>query len=176
MPDALPPLQGGCLCGQVRYEATPDHRDGYYCHCRMCQLAFGNTRAAFFNLRKSEVRWLGVPPTSYASSKIARRGFCGRCGTPLSFEFLEGERMDLSVGSLDEPGLLQPTEHFAVESRIDRWFHDDGLPQNRIADNAEIRQRWRDAYGDGVLPGLQAVRAAAQPGTMPASHAPEDPA
>ena len=97
----LPPMQGGCLCGRVRYEAAPTHRDGYYCHCRMCQLAFGNTRAAYINLRKDELRWLNGPPSYYASSKIARRGFCGRCGTPLSFEFLDSERMDLAVGSLD---------------------------------------------------------------------------
>ena len=108
MTEALPPLQGGCLCGRVRYEATPTHRDGYYCHCRMCQLAFGNTRAAFFNLRKDQVRWLNSPPSYYASSKIARRGFCGHCGTPLSFEFLDGENLDLSVGSLDEPDQLRP--------------------------------------------------------------------
>jgi hypothetical protein len=41
-----PPLTGGCLCGTHRYEARPRKREGYYCHCRMCQLAFGNTRAA----------------------------------------------------------------------------------------------------------------------------------
>ncbi len=157
MTDPLPPLHGGCLCGAVRYEATPDHRDGYYCHCRMCQLAFGNTRAAYVNLRKAEVRWLS-PPAYYASSKIARRGFCATCGTPLSFEFLDSDRMDLSAGSLDDPGLLKPTEHFAVESRVDSWFHDDGLPQSRIDDNARIQQRWRDAYGDAA-PGLQTVRA-----------------
>jgi hypothetical protein len=168
MPDPLPPLQGGCLCGSVRYEAAPDHRDGYYCHCRMCQLAFGNTRAAYLNLLKSEVRWLTPPPAYYASSKIARRGFCRQCGTPLSFEFLDSDRMDLSVGSLDEPGLLTPTEHFAVESCIGSWFHDDGLPRSRLDDNAVIQQRWRAGYGADVQPGLQAVRAArtmsAQPG------------
>jgi hypothetical protein len=157
MTDPLPPLPGGCLCGAVRYEAVPDHRDGYYCHCRMCQLAFGNTRAAYFNLRKDQVRWL-QPPAYYASSKIARRGFCSRCGTPLSFEFLDGERMDLSVGSLDEPGQLKPTEHFAAESRVESWFHDDGLPQSRIDANPRIQQRWREAYGDAP-PGLQTVRA-----------------
>jgi len=154
--DYLPPLHGGCLCGAVRYEATPNHRDGYYCHCRMCQLAFGNTRAAYLNLRKAEVRWQS-PPAYYASSKIARRGFCAACGTPLSFEFLDSDRMDLSAGSLDDPGLLKPTEHFAVESRVDSWFHDDGLPQSRIDENAHIQQRWRDAYGD-TEPGLQTVR------------------
>ena len=166
MTEALPPLQGGCLCGRVRYEATPTHRDGYYCHCRMCQLAFGNTRAAFFNLRKDQVRWLNGPPSYYASSKIARRGFCGRCGTPLSFEFLDGENMDLSVGSLDDPGRLRPNEHFGVETRIQSWHVDDGLPDSRLDANAGIVQRWRTAYGEDVEPGLDTVRQAG--GTMAA--------
>jgi hypothetical protein len=166
MPDPLPPIQGGCLCGRVRYEAAPEHRDGYYCHCRMCQLAFGNTRVAYLNLRKDQVRWLAAPPTYYASSKIARRGFCGRCGTPLSFEFIDSERIDLAVGSLDEPALLTPTAHFAVESRIAHWHADDGLPGTRLDTDARIQQRWRAAYGDAVQPGLAAVRDA---GTIDAS-------
>jgi hypothetical protein len=158
MTNTLPSLQGGCLCGAVRYEATPEHRDGYYCHCRMCQLAFGNTRAAYINLRKAQVCWLTPPPTYYASSKIARRGFCATCGTPLSFEFLDSENMDLSVGSLDQPELLRPTEHFAVESRIANWHVEDGLPGARIDENTTIRQRWRVAYGADVQPGLAATR------------------
>jgi hypothetical protein len=169
MTEPLPPLTGGCLCATVRYEATPAHRDGYYCHCRMCQLAFGNTRAAYLNLRKDQVRWLNGPPAYYASSKIARRGFCSTCGTPLSFEFLDGENMDLSVGSLDDPGALQPNEHFAVESRIAGWHADDGLPGSRLDEHVQIGQRWRTAYGDAVQPGLATVR-----GTMPLPARPED--
>jgi hypothetical protein len=156
-PASLPALEGGCLCGRVRYRATPDHRDGYYCHCRMCQLAFGNTRAAYFNLRKSEVQWLSAP-AYYASSKIARRGFCSHCGTPLSFEFLDNDRMDLSVGSLDDPSAMKPTEHFAVESRIDAWHAPDGLPESRLDTNERIAQRWREAYGEGVEPSLATTR------------------
>ena len=155
---ALPALEGGCLCGLVRYRARPDHRDGYYCHCRMCQLAFGNIRAAYFNLRKSEVQWL-IVPTYYASSKIARRGFCPHCGTPLCFEFLDSERMDLSIGSLDEPSAMKPTEHFAVESRIAAWHAPDGLLESRLDGNAQIVKRWRDAYGQSVEPGVAATRA-----------------
>jgi hypothetical protein len=156
---ALPALEGGCLCGRVRYRASPEHRAGYYCHCRMCQLAFGNTRAAYFNLRKSDVQWLGAP-AYYASSKIARRGFCSHCGTPLSFEFLDSDRMDLSVGSLDEPAAMKPTEHFAVESRIAAWHVPDGLPESRLDSNERIAQRWREAYGEGVEPGPAAARPA----------------
>ncbi len=171
MSDTLPSLAGGCLCGQVRYAATPTHRDGYYCHCRMCQLAFGNTRAAFLNLRKDEVQWL-TPPTYYASSKIARRGFCSHCGTPLSFEFLDSESMDLSVGSLDDPSQLRPTEHFSVETRIAGWHADDGLPGQRLDSNPRIAARWRKAYGEAVTPGLQALRAAATIDPSPLTRAP----
>ncbi len=153
----MPPLEGGCLCGRVRYRATPDHRDGYYCHCRMCQLAFGNTRAAYFNLRKSEVQWLGAP-AYFASSKIARRGFCSDCGTPLSFEFLDNDRMDLAVGSLDDPSAMKPSEHFAVESRIAAWHVPDGLPETRLDSSESIVKRWREAYGDGAEPGLATAR------------------
>jgi hypothetical protein len=129
--EPLAALTGGCLCGRVRYEATPDHREGYYCHCRMCQLAFGNTRVAYLNLRKGEVRWTAEAPAYRASSKIARRGFCRNCGTPLSFEFIDSARMDLSVGSLDDPSVVKPTGHFAVESRIAAWHVPDGLEENR---------------------------------------------
>jgi hypothetical protein len=153
---ALPALLGGCLCGAVRYEAHPDHRDGYYCHCRMCQLAVGNTRAAWLNLRKAEVRWLQAP-AYYASSKIARRGFCSHCGTPLSFEFNDSEFMDLTVGSLDDPAQLAPNSHYSVETRLAGWHADDGLPGHRLDTNARINQRWRDAYGDAA-PGLDTAR------------------
>jgi hypothetical protein len=156
--DPLPPLTGGCLCGAVRYRATPEHREGYYCHCRMCQLAFGNTRAAFVNLRKDQVQWLTAPPASYASSKLARRGFCANCGTPLSFEYVDSERMDLSVGSLDDPGAVKPSSHFAVESRIAAWHAQDGLAEQRLDAYEPLVQRWRTAYGDDVVPGLDAVR------------------
>ncbi len=154
----LAPLQGSCLCGTVRYEARPTHRDGYYCHCRMCQLAFGNTRAAFINLRKDEVRWTTREPSFYASSKFARRGFCERCGTPLSFEYLASQHMDLSVGGLDDPAAVTPVSHFAVESRIASWHAEDGLPGERLDEHLRLKERWQAAYGADVVPGVAATR------------------
>jgi hypothetical protein len=158
--DAAPAaLTGGCLCGAVRYTARPERREGYYCHCRMCQLAFGNTRAAFLNLPKARVAWTRGAPTLFASSAIAQRGFCHRCGTPLTFEYLDSDNMDLSIGSLDDPAAIRPTLHFAVESRIATWHADDGLAEERLDDHLKTSERWRRAYGDGVVPGLDATRA-----------------
>lgn len=150
-------LTGGCLCGRVRFEARPDKREGYYCHCRMCQMAVGNTRAAFINLRKDQVMWAGAVPAYYASSKIARRGFCSNCGTPLSFEYLDSDFMDLSIGAFDEPAAITPTLHFAVESRIAEWHADDGLPGKRLDESTKLTARWKAAYGEAVVPGVQAT-------------------
>ncbi|WP_298834409.1 GFA family protein [uncultured Piscinibacter sp.] len=161
MTDADPTtLQGGCLCGRVRYEVTPESDEGYYCHCRMCQLAFGNTRVPFLNVPKASVRWLTEPPKHYASSSFALRGFCPDCGTPLSFEYRESARMDLSVGSLDEPSRVRPVSHFAIETRIAAWHADDGLPGTRLDEHQRLMQRWKDAYGEGVVPGIAATRGA----------------
>lgn len=150
-------VTGGCLCGAVRYRAHTVSREGYYCHCRMCQLAVGNTRAAFFNLPKAQVQW-EREPSYYHSSKIARRGFCGKCGTPLTFEYLESPRMDLTVGSLDDPSLLKPASHFAVDTRIAAWHADDGLPGERFDEAPQLVERWKKTYGPDAKPGLETAR------------------
>ncbi len=106
------------------------------------------------------MQWLTPPPASYASSKLARRGFCANCGTPLSFEYLGSERMDLSVGSLDDPGAVKPASHFAVESRIAAWHVDDRLPEQRLDAYEPLLKRWRDAYGEAATPGIDTVRGA----------------
>jgi hypothetical protein len=159
MSEAIPQaLEGGCLCGAVRYQARPEKREGYYCHCRMCQLASGNTRAAFLNLPKSAVQW-ETEPKYYASSKFARRGFCGNCGTPLCFAYDDSARMDIAVGSLDDPAAITPVSHFAVESRIANWHAEDGLPGHRLDESTKLMDRWKKHYGNTVEPGVAATRA-----------------
>jgi hypothetical protein len=118
----------------------------------MCRKAFGNLFATFVNVKKADVQWL-TPPDTYAASKIARRGFCSHCGTPLSFEYLESDKMDLAVGALDHPEQLRPIAHVGVESRLPAFHKPDGLKEYRIADFDHIMKKWRAAYGDDVVPG-----------------------
>ncbi len=148
-------LTGGCHCGELRYEATVENNEAYYCHCRMCQLSFGNIFATFFNLPKANVKWLRHEPKYFHSSKIAQRGFCAQCGTPLTFAFHDSERMDLSVGSLDHPDLMKPVNHFAVEHRIAAFHTADGLPEARIDTNEFIKARWAKGYGKDFVPVLR---------------------
>jgi hypothetical protein len=153
MSDERVDLKGGCQCGAVRYTARAKNFDAYTCHCRMCQRAFGNVSAPFFNVPKADVTWEAGAPAYYESSKIARRGFCSRCGTPLTFEYHDSERMDLSVGSLDHPERMHPIAHYGVESRIASFHTPDGLKEVRIDDVEHIVRKWKEAYGDDAKPG-----------------------
>ena len=69
-------------------------------------------------------------PASYASSAEARRGFCGRCGTPVCFTatFLPG-LIDITIGSLDAPEALTPTLHYWESKRLPWLKIADDLPR-----------------------------------------------
>ncbi|MEX6723750.1 GFA family protein [Parapedomonas caeni] len=146
-------LTGGCQCGAKRYRVETESPEAYYCHCRMCQKAVGNVFAAFVNVPKAAVDWATLGPDLYHSSRLAERGFCARCGTPLSFAFPDSDRMDLTIGSLDDPVAVHPSSHFGIESRVPGWSHEDGLPGKRVDDSPEIVARWEAAYGVGTRPG-----------------------
>lgn len=134
-------LTGGCQCGAVRYGVAVNNHDGFYCHCRMCQKAFGNIFGTFIHVRKDAVEWQSKPQF-YRSSPIAARGFCAQCGTPISFAYDDSDEMDLSVGSLDQADSIVPRFHFGVESRLPHWHHDDGLREERADDYAPLQARW----------------------------------
>ena len=134
-------LTGGCQCGAVRFAAANVSRDGYWCHCRMCQRAVGNVAAAFINVARADVSWTSEP-VYFASSPIAKRGFCAKCGTPLTFDYPDSNRMDLCVGALDDPAAVRPTSHFGVETRVPGWVAMDDLPAQRCDDYAPLAARW----------------------------------
>ena len=140
-------LRGGCQCGAVRYAARVEDTDAYYCHCRMCQKAFGNLFGVFLAVGRGNIGWENGEPAYFESSAIARRGFCRDCGTPLTFEYLDdGRKIDVTVGSLDEPGRARPVGHFGSESIVGAFFADDGLPRERTDESEELAARWRAAH------------------------------
>jgi len=109
----------------------------------MCQKASGGVFGAFLEIDLDKLVWTKGAPSVYRSSKIATRGFCADCGTPLYFAYDDGGRVDLTVGALDEPELIIPRYHFAVESRLDHWHRPDDLPEERSDENEALIARYR---------------------------------
>ena len=140
-------MTGGCQCGRIRYEAVIDSDDAYLCHCRMCQRATGGVSIAFKNVRRAAVTW-SREPDRYRSSRIAERGFCRECGTPLTFNYVDGsDKLDLTLGSFDDPYRFKPTANFGAESRHEAWLDVHGLPATRSDDYAPLVARWEKADG-----------------------------
>jgi hypothetical protein len=138
-------MSGGCQCGRVRYRAAVEDDEAYLCHCRMCQRATG-VSIAFKNLAKGAVQW-ETEPERYDSSPIARRGFCSACGTPLTYEAHDHDRMDLTVGSFDESRRFRPTDHSGSESWHRDWLDTSHLPASRTDENPGLVQRWMKTVG-----------------------------
>jgi hypothetical protein len=119
-------LQGGCLCGAVRYEiatggdtgVSPSHLAGTYCHCSMCRKATGGGYAMLFSVPRSAMSWTGGAPTIYRSSPVATRGFCAACGSPLFYDGDAEPMLSMTAGSLDDPSVFKPDHHYGVESRL----------------------------------------------------------
>ena len=139
-------MTGGCACGRVRYSVAVDNDDAYLCHCRMCQRATGGVSIAFKQVKKADVGWEGEPDW-YRSSPIAQRPFCSACGTPLGFAFPDSDKMDLTVGSFDDPSRFRPKYHFGAESLHRAWLNTEGLPEHRTDDYQALVDRWIKATG-----------------------------
>ena len=122
--------RGGCLCGAIRYVATGEPKAVALCHCATCRRASGAPAVNWATFPLAALRWEAGEPAFYPSSPGVERGFCARCGTPLSFTagFMPG-LVDVTVGSLDDPGALPPQMHI-WESRRVAWLPlCDALPR-----------------------------------------------
>lgn len=127
-------LTGGCQCGAVRYELTEPPLRACICHCRMCQKASGQPFMAFATVRQEHLNWTRGAPGVFKSSNVAQRGFCKDCGTPLTFKF-EGEEINVTTGSLDDPTAAPPTVQYGVESAIAWCATLNDLPRIRTEDD-----------------------------------------
>lgn len=127
MPDNS--LDGGCLCGEVRYRLTAAPIKTNYCHCRMCQRSAGAPVIAWTTVPRSAFVYVKGAPKVYHSSGKAQREFCPGCGTQLVFREHGYDAIDITTASLDDPGGIAPVEHIWCESRIP-WFETaDSLPR-----------------------------------------------
>jgi hypothetical protein len=118
-------LTGGCQCGAVRFSCDTDKVvESSVCHCRMCQKAVGNYFAPYVSFRSGAVTWTRGDRKLYRSSNFAQRGFCGDCGTPLTFEFQDHDP-SIAGGAFDDPAALPPTLQCGIEGRLPFV---DGIP------------------------------------------------
>jgi hypothetical protein len=122
-------LAGGCQCGAVRYEIKGEPLFAAICHCSMCRRANAAPMVAWAMFAAGEVTFTAGTEAVYESSPGSRRGFCGACGTQISFtaDNMEG-LIDITICSLDDPSQISPTLHYWTSRRLEWVQFADGLP------------------------------------------------
>ncbi|WP_246107418.1 GFA family protein [Puniceibacterium confluentis] len=107
--------QGGCLCGQLRYEAGNQPSRVTLCHCRFCQRATGGAYLVEPIFDAQDIRVTRGTPKTYAhvsegSGKEVRIHFCDTCGTKLLLTFERFENVvGVYGGTFDDPNWFDLT-------------------------------------------------------------------
>ncbi|MGE0037178.1 MAG: GFA family protein [Xanthobacteraceae bacterium] len=94
-------MSGGCLCGAVRFTATPENRQVGACHCGMCRRW---SAGPFLVLDCGDSLQVENPAClgTYRSSEWAERSFCATCGTPLSYRLIDKNLYFVSAEAFDD--------------------------------------------------------------------------
>ena len=114
-------LEGGCLCGAVRYEFSGDVLRHVICHCRDCQRASGGPFSSYVVVPTSAFKLLQGSPRFHPSPSerggMTRRGFCPDCGAPVVVKpDANPEVVAIRTASLDDPSWFNP--------QVDVWTSD----------------------------------------------------
>ncbi|HTT78297.1 MAG TPA: GFA family protein [Stellaceae bacterium] len=116
-------INGGCLCGAVRYTAEAEAPSATVCHCRDCQKFTGAAFAALVMVPKEALTLTGSLKTFSSlggSGRPILRHFCPECGSSIAEE--PGTRpgmVILNIGTFDDPAVAMPGREI---------FRDDALP------------------------------------------------
>jgi hypothetical protein len=136
-PSPETPLQGGCLCGAVRYELTAPFISAGYCHCTHCQRRTGTGSSANGRVPQTGFRLLSgseqlkafQPPTGLPKL------FCTVCGSALfSGEPLSDAEVAVRLGTLDgDPGIRASYRQFVASAASWEPVPEDGLDRHASA-------------------------------------------
>ncbi len=124
-------IEGGCQCGAVRYAITGEPVFTAMCHCTICRRTHAAPVVAWAMFQEKDVAVTKGAPKIHKSTAEGRRGFCGDCGTQISFtaSFLPG-LIDIAIGSLDKPEAMPPALHYWESKRLPWLKLDDDLPRH----------------------------------------------
>jgi hypothetical protein len=114
-------LQGGCLCGQVRYTLTAEPIFVGLCHCTNCQKQSEAALSVNVAEREDALELTGALKTYVDHGDSGREvlhRFCPDCGSPIitDVQALAGMHI-VKAGTLDDPSCLKPSRQIFCASK-----------------------------------------------------------
>lgn len=128
--DIETPINGGCLCGRVRYRIDGPLSAADNCHCSMCRRQHGAAFATYADLDPDDFAWVSGEDhlKIFEADTGAGWCFCRECGSSLAATE-NGQITAVALGTVEgDPG-IRPQAHIFSTSRA-KWYEiTDDLPQ-----------------------------------------------
>lgn len=131
-------LEGGCLCGHVRYNFVNQIFTAI-CHCKDCTKQSGSAYAVLIaispdqlKITKGEEKLKTFITTSIAGNKV-RRHFCENCGSPVLIKLDSNANLIfVNEGTLDDTSGVKPNFHIFAKDK-QSWVNiTDDIPAYQI--------------------------------------------
>lgn len=113
-------IEGGCLCGNIRYKSGAEPLATVICNCVNCQKQTGAAYSLNILLPRGSVDVQGEM-TTYVdtgdSGNPLDRNFCGHCGSHINSEpSVLANVTVLKAGTLDDPSWVRPAMEIYCDS------------------------------------------------------------
>ena len=116
-------VEGGCICGAVRFVATGDPKGVFWCHCQSCRKHSGAPVSVFVGYERDSYVVTKGEIAKFKSSPGTTRGFCRTCGSTLTCESAAlANETHFHVGAFDDPARFSPGRHFFRDEQL-AWLH-----------------------------------------------------
>ena len=113
-------IEGGCLCGKVRYSGEAEPIFVGVCHCANCQKGSGTAFNTVVAVPKPAIRLSGTVSTYQGrgdSGKATYRRFCPECASPIAIEAeVMTDVVMIPVGTLDDKSWVKPAMQIFCDS------------------------------------------------------------
>jgi hypothetical protein len=133
VPSSAEPLQGGCLCGAVRFEVSAPFISAGYCHCTHCQRRTGTGSSANGRVPQEGFRLVAGASElrSFKPPEGVPKIYCASCGSALfSGDPFSDAEVAVRLGALDgHPGIEPEYRQFVGSAAPWEAIPEDGLPR-----------------------------------------------
>lgn len=129
---AVERVEGGCLCGAVRFSVTLPTLFCGHCHCGMCRRNHGAAYVTWFAVLRPQLSVdAGLDQlTRFESSSHGSRSFCRRCGSSLfCVSTRHPDVVDVPLTNMDAAIDRIPESHFYFDDRASWTVVGDDLPR-----------------------------------------------
>jgi hypothetical protein len=156
--------EGGCACGEVRYQLTSEPLFTHCCHCLNCQRQTGSAFVVNVLIETDRVELLAgepqpvdVPRGGSTKQRIFR---CPTCQVAVFSRYTRAGIRFVRGGTFDDPASVTPDVHIYTRSKLEWVVLPDAVPA--FTAYYDVQKLWPAASLDRVaaLPGAKRARGA----------------